>query len=107
MILKPNMVISGKKNANRAQPPTGGEATVRVLKRYVPAAVPALAFLSAVNRRMRPRTFELENQIQQSALGSDLSYGRALQDASLKAWAGQNGNLYGRSEGLLQARQTQ
>src|SRR5581483_3705887 len=40
MVLKPNMVISGKKAANRAPPEAVAEATVRCLKRHVPPAVP-------------------------------------------------------------------
>src|ERR1700676_73019 len=46
MVLKPNMVISGKKAANRAPPQAVAEATVRVLRRHVPPAVPGIAFLS-------------------------------------------------------------
>ncbi len=40
MILKPNMVISGKKSAQQASPEQVAEATVRTLKRQVPSAVP-------------------------------------------------------------------
>src|SRR5256886_8641973 len=46
MVLTPNMVISGKKAANRAPPQAVAEATVRVLRRHVPPAVPGIAFLS-------------------------------------------------------------
>src|SRR3954451_14799905 len=46
MVLKPNMVISGKKAANRASPELVAEATVRCLKRHVPSAVAGIAFLS-------------------------------------------------------------
>src|SRR3989449_1356499 len=46
IVLKPNMVISGKKAANRAPPEAVAEATVRCLKRHVPPAVPGIAFLS-------------------------------------------------------------
>jgi fructose-bisphosphate aldolase class I len=45
MILKPNMVISGQKNGSRAAPAQVAEATVRVLKRHVPSAVPAVVQL--------------------------------------------------------------
>jgi len=38
MVLKPNMVISGKKAASRAPPQAVAEATVRVLRRQVPPA---------------------------------------------------------------------
>ena len=45
MLLKPNMVISGKKA--RSRPPREvAEKTVRLLKACVPAAVPGIAFLS-------------------------------------------------------------
>src|ERR1700739_885144 len=46
MVLKPNMVISGKKASNRASPEAVAEATVRVLKRHGPPAAPGIAFLS-------------------------------------------------------------
>jgi len=89
MILKPNMVISGKKCATRANPQQVAEATVRTLKRYVPSAVPGIAFLSGgqsaaeatehlnLMNRMGPFPWELT-----------FSYGRALQDEALRAWGG-------------------
>ena len=46
MVLKPNMVIAGKKCAKQAKPEEVAEATVRCLLRRVPAAVPGIAFLS-------------------------------------------------------------
>ncbi len=46
IILKPNMVISGKKCATQASREEVAEKTVKVLKRCVPAAVPGIAFLS-------------------------------------------------------------
>ena len=46
MVLKPNMVISGKKAANRASPEEVAEKTIRVLKDCVPPAVAGIAFLS-------------------------------------------------------------
>ena len=46
IVLKPNMVISGQKATNRASPAEVAEATLRCLKRHVPAAVPGIAFLS-------------------------------------------------------------
>src|ERR1700730_3669589 len=39
MVLKPNMVISGKKAPHRASPEEVAQATVRTLKRHVPPAV--------------------------------------------------------------------
>ena len=46
MVLKPNMVISGKKAPKRASPEEVAEKTVRVLKECVPPAVAGIAFLS-------------------------------------------------------------
>ncbi len=46
MVLKPNMVISGKKCAKQAGVDEVAERTVKLLKRCVPSAVPGIAFLS-------------------------------------------------------------
>ena len=90
MILKPNMVISGKKNANRASPQAVAEATVRTLKRHVPSAVPGIAFLSG-GQSPAEAALHLSLMNQMGALPWQLtfSYGRALQDAALMAWGGQ------------------
>jgi fructose-bisphosphate aldolase class I len=94
MILKPNMVISGKKNANRASPQAVAEATVRTLKRHVPSAVPGIAFLSGGQSPAEAALhLSLINQIGSLPWQVTFSYGRALQDAALMAWAGQPANL--------------
>ena len=46
MLLKPNMVLSGKDCPQQASVEEVAEATVRCMKRVVPAAVPGLVFLS-------------------------------------------------------------
>src|SRR5438445_2140965 len=46
MLLKPNMVLSGKECPQQASMQEVAEATVRCMKRVVPAAVPGLVFLS-------------------------------------------------------------
>ena len=46
MMLKPNMIVPGKKCAKQAGVEEVAEATVLVLKRCVPSAVPGIAFLS-------------------------------------------------------------
>jgi len=94
MILKPNMVISGKKNANRASPQAVAEATVRTLKRHVPSAVPGIAFLSGGQSPAEAALhLSLINQLGSLPWQVTFSYGRALQDAALMAWAGQPANL--------------
>jgi fructose-bisphosphate aldolase, class I len=89
MVLKPNMVISGKKAANRAQPQAVAEATVRVLKHHVPPAVPGVAFLSG-GQSPAEATLHLSliNQLAPLPWSITFSYGRALQDEALRAWGG-------------------
>jgi fructose-bisphosphate aldolase, class I len=89
MILKPNMVISGKKAANRAPPEAVAEATLRTLKRHVPPAVPGIAFLSG-GQSSSEATLHLSLMNARGPLPWSLtfSYGRALQDTALKAWGG-------------------
>jgi len=94
MVLKPNMVISGKKAANRAPPQTVAEATVRVLKRHVPPAVPGIAFLSG-GQSPAEATLHLSliNQLGPLPWSLTFSYGRALQDEALKSWGGVAANF--------------
>jgi fructose-bisphosphate aldolase class I len=93
MVLKPNMVISGKKAAKRAGPEEVAEATLRVLKRHVPPAVPGIAFLSG-GQSSEEATLHLSLMNKAGPLPWSLtfSYGRALQDDALKTWAGQAAN---------------
>lgn len=89
MILKPNMVISGKKAAARANPQQVAEATVRCLKRHVPPAVPGIAFLSGGQSSAdATEHLSLMNKLGPLPWELSFSYGRALQDEALKAWGG-------------------
>jgi fructose-bisphosphate aldolase, class I len=89
MILKPNMVISGKKNTARATPQQVAEATVRCLKRHVPSAVPGIAFLSGGQSSAEATEhLSLMNRLGSLPWELSFSYGRALQDEALKAWGG-------------------
>jgi fructose-bisphosphate aldolase class I len=94
MVLKPNMVISGKKAPKRAGPEQVAEATLRVLKRHVPPAVPGIAFLSG-GQSSEEATLHLSLMNKAGPLPWSLtfSYGRALQDDALKTWAGQPANF--------------
>ena len=94
MVLKPNMVISGKQAPNRAPPQTVAEATVRVLKRHVPPAVPGIAFLSG-GQSPAEATLHLSliNRLGPLPWALTFSYGRALQETALKGWAGQAANF--------------
>jgi len=89
MVLKPNMVIAGKKCAQQASPEHVAEATVRTLKRQVPSAVAGIAFLSG-GQSPTEATLHLSLMNAAGPLPWPLtfSYGRALQEDALSAWAG-------------------
>jgi fructose-bisphosphate aldolase class I len=94
MILKPNMVIPGKKCADQATPERIAEATVRTLRRQVPAAVPGIAFLSG---GQSPTDATLHLNLMHAAgplpWALTFSYGRALQEDALSAWAGKDSGI--------------
>jgi fructose-bisphosphate aldolase, class I len=94
MVLKPNMVISGKKAKQRAGVDEVAEKTVRLLKARVPAAVPGIAFLSG-GQSDEEATAHLDamNKIGGLPWSLTFSYGRALQAAPQKTWAGKNENV--------------
>jgi fructose-bisphosphate aldolase class I len=94
MILKPNMVVSGKKCAKQADRRAVAEATLRVLRQQVPAAVPGIAFLSG-GQSDEDATAHLDemNKLGGGPWALSFSYGRALQAAALKAWSGRTENL--------------
>ncbi|MGH6673147.1 MAG: class I fructose-bisphosphate aldolase [Xanthobacteraceae bacterium] len=94
MVLKPNMVIPGKKSAKRASVEQVAERTLRVLKACVPAAVPGIAFLSG-GQSDEEATAHLDamNRIGPLPWRLSFSYGRALQHAPQKAWSGKSENV--------------
>ena len=93
MLLKPNMIIPGKKCPQQASAQEVAEATIRCMKRYVPAAVPGIVFLSG-GQSAEEAT---DNLNAMNALGThpwqvSFSYGRALQAPVLAAWKGVEAN---------------
>jgi fructose-bisphosphate aldolase class I len=93
MLLKPNMVISGKQCATQASAAQIADETVECFLEHVPEAVPGIVFLSggqseveatgnldAINRRGGPWPLSF-------------SYGRALQASALAAWSGDPANV--------------
>jgi fructose-bisphosphate aldolase class I len=97
MILKPSMVIPGEKSTQKASASDVAAATVTVLKRWVPGAVPGIAFLSG-GQADEEATFNLNevNRYAQS-VGQPwpltFSYGRALQHEALTTWNGKDENV--------------
>jgi fructose-bisphosphate aldolase class I len=95
MLLKPSMVLAGESCPQQGSVDEVASATLRTLKRHVPAAVPAIAFLSggqdpvlatrhlaAINQLAGPKPWTLT-----------FSYARGLQDEALDAWRGRLENV--------------
>ncbi len=93
-ILKPNMVVSGKLSASQAGVEEVAEKTVACLKRTVPSAVPGVVFLSG-GQSDEAATAHLDamNRGYDMPWQLSFSYGRALQQAALKAWGGKTENI--------------
>ena len=93
MLLKPNMVLSGKEAAVRADAAGVAEATLACFRRTVPAAVPGVVFLSG-GQGDEEATVNLDaiNRLAQAQGGApwqlSYSYGRGLQATPLRAWGG-------------------
>ena len=102
MILKPNMVLPGK-DCRRANAEEVAAATLNVLRRTVPAAVPSINFLSG-GQGTEEATANL-NALNQQAPNApwllSISYGRALQQAPLHAWRGEAENSHLAQQTLL------
>ena len=94
MVLKPNMAIAGKKSKKQATVQEVAEKTVKMLKECVPGAVPGIAFLSG-GQSDEQATAHLDamNKIGGLPWNLTFSYGRALQAAPQKAWAGKAENV--------------
>jgi fructose-bisphosphate aldolase class I len=95
MVLKPNMVLPGKEHRPKATPETVAAATVKVLRRTVPAAVPSINFLSG-GQAAEEATANL-NAINvlfpHAPWVLSFSYARALQDPAMQSWAGRAENV--------------
>jgi fructose-bisphosphate aldolase class I len=94
MILKPNMIISGKECSTQASAQDVAEQTIRCLSHTVPPAVPGIAFLSGgQSAEVATEHLDLMNKMGPHAWQLSFSYGRALQDAALKTWKGSSDNV--------------
>jgi fructose-bisphosphate aldolase class I len=94
MVLKPNMVVPGKKSGQRASVEEVAERTLKLLKNCVPPAVPGIAFLSG-GQSDEEATAHLDamNRLGELPWHLTFSYGRALQAAPQKAWSGKSENV--------------
>nr|QCU55208.1 fructose-bisphosphate aldolase [Camellia fraterna] len=93
-LLKPNMVTPGSE-APKVAPEVVAECTVRALQRTMPAAVPAVVFLSG-GQSEEEATINLNamNKLKTKKPWTlTFSFGRALQASTLKAWLGKPENV--------------
>jgi len=106
MLLKPNMVIPGMKCPKQVSVQQVAEATLRCLRRYVPAAVPGIVFLSG-GQSAEHATDHLNamNAMGPQPWQVSFSYGRALQAPVLAAWNGQESNVAAAQKALLKRSQ--
>jgi fructose-bisphosphate aldolase class I len=93
-LLKPNMVTPGS-DSPKVAPEVVAEYTVRALQRTMPAAVPAVVFLSG-GQSEEEATLNLNamNKLKaKKPWNLSFSFGRALQQSTLKTWAGKEENV--------------
>jgi fructose-bisphosphate aldolase class I len=95
MLLKPNMVVAGKRCTRQPSVEEIASATLRCLRRHVPSAVPGIVFLSGgQNARLATVHLNAINQLPgPKPWKISFSYGRALQDPALEARHGRDENL--------------
>jgi fructose-bisphosphate aldolase class I len=96
MLLKPNMVLSGKDCPQQASVQEVAQATLHCTKRVVPAAVPGLVFLSGGQTDLQATEhLNAMNRLDHVPWQLSFSFGRALQAPVLKAWKGDPANVAG------------
>jgi fructose-bisphosphate aldolase class I len=94
IVLKPNMIVPGKKAAKQASVDEVAEKTIRCLKACVPSAVPGIAYLSGgQSDELATAHLSRMNEIGGFPWKMTFSYGRALQAAPQKAWSGKAENV--------------
>ena len=94
MLLKPNMVLSGKDAPEQAGVQEVAEQTIRCLNATVPAAVPGIVFLSGgQSDELATAHLNAMNAMGEHPWELSFSYGRALQAPALKAWGGKEENV--------------
>ena len=94
-ILKPNMVTSGSTCSNQASINEVAEQTLECLKANVPSELPAITFLSGGQSELLATAhLDAMNKIGGFDWKLSFSFGRALQEPTLKAWMGKPENVF-------------
>ena len=94
MLLKPNMVLPGKDHDPQSSPEEVAEASVRILRRAVPGAVPGIVFLSGgqTDEQATAHLNAMNAMAESHPWQLSFSFGRALQAPPLEAWSGKAEN---------------
>lgn len=102
IILKPSMVTCGKDSATFSEPDEVADYTISVFRNNVPAAVPTINFLSG-GQSPKQATANLNaiNMIGHQPWLLSFSFGRALQEDCIAAWAGKAENTNKAQDALL------
>ena len=95
MLLKPSMVLPGNEHDRMAGPDEVAEATVKVLRRTVPAAVPSLNFLSGgqIPAEASANLHAINVAFPHAPWALSFSYARALQQPVMEIWRGRSENF--------------
>jgi fructose-bisphosphate aldolase class I len=103
MILKPNMVLPGSACPKQEALDEVADATVNCLLRAVPAAVPAIAFLSGgqspelASARLNAMNVRFKSRLPWALA---FSFARAIQQPALELWKGQEANVSAAQQAL-------
>jgi fructose-bisphosphate aldolase class I len=104
MILKPNMVVPGLACPTQQTVEEVADATVNCLLRAVPAAVPAIAFLSGgqsaelASARLNAMNVRFKSRLPWALA---FSFARAIQQPALELWKGQEANVLAAQQALV------
>jgi fructose-bisphosphate aldolase class I len=102
IVLKPSMVIAARNSPKQASAKEVAEKTLNLLRSVVPADVPGIAFLSGgQSDQQATEHLSLMNQAGKLPWALTFSYGRALQNPAIKAWAGKAENVAAAQKAFL------
>ena len=102
IVLKPNMVLSGYDCEHQANIQEVAQRTLECLNNHVPNDVPGIAFLSGGQSDEDATLHLSEMNKNDTNWNLTFSYGRALQQPALKAWAGKEENVHATQAALLE-----
>ena len=96
IILKPNMILPGNKSDKKISSEEVAKLTLKCLKENVPSDVPGIAFLSGGQTEMQAtENLNSINKYNDTNFIMTYSYGRALQQSTLKFWSKDINNIDG------------